>query len=316
MQEPVVFANMLKNNNEITPEDKKIKAINLVSKAGNVTVMIGAKGKGKTATVFWMIEYLLKRKVQVYWYGYSKAIMRIYPQVIQTFDIKKVKNGILFVDEAAVFTSARNAMTTEQKEKVAHIFTCRHSDYSVVYVSQTFRIDITILNTMDVLWFKPFFNMDFDREEAQDKFSKTYEYLRPVMECENLVINCQENNAWFFENDLPRRWCEELSKPFARIEEEAEAIEYMGMLAEADMKPREMNMWMMQRGWNMNKIRERIEAEEGISAKKEKLKGVPGVSICYRCGSLRLTGKGIRKGKQRLECMDCGASGYEEKFSP
>lgn len=314
MQEPVVFANMLKNNNEITPGQRKDNAINLVATPGNVTVMIGAKRHGKTATVFWMIEYLLRKKIWVYWYGFSKAIERKYPDVIQTFDLKKVRNGVLFVDEAAVFTSARNAMTNDQKEKVSQIFTCGHSDYSVVYVSQTFRIDITILNTMDVLWFKPFFQMDFDREEAQDKFSKTYEYLRPVNKRENLVINCQENNSWFFENDLPRRWDDTLSKPFARIEEEDEAIRYLQMLIEAGMSQRESKMWMLQRGWNLDNLMKRITSINDINDKKDKLRGIP-VNICFKCGSLSITGKGMRKGKQRLECLECGASGYEEKFT-
>jgi hypothetical protein len=259
MDEPVVFANMLKNNNEITEEERKDLVIELVATPGNVTVMIGAKRHGKTATVFWVIEELLRQKKRIYWYGFSPIIKKLYPQVIQTFDLKKVENGVLIVDEAAVFTSAKKGMTTEQQEKMAQIFTCGHADYSVVYISQTFRIDITILNTMDILWFKPFFQMDFDRETARDKFSDTYEYMRPVSKDENMVINCQENNSWFFTNELPKLWCDALSKPFSRIHSRDDADNYLRMLVEAGMSERECKMWLLQRGWSMEEILKKPE---------------------------------------------------------
>lgn len=316
--EPVTFANMLKNNDEISSSDRKDSAISLVSTSGNVTVMIGAKRWGKTGTAFWVIEELISRGVTVFWYGYSPTIAKLYPQIIQTFDIKRVKNGVLIVDEAAVFSSARNAMTTEQKEKVAQIFTCGHSDWSVIYISQTFRIDITILNTMDVLWFKPFFQMDFDREQARNKFSDTYEYMRPVYKDENLVINCQENNAWFFTNELPKLWCDALSKPFSRLETRDEAVKYLKLLTEAGMTKREIKTWVSQRGWDAEEL-----VEDAISSAKGEQKarvleemGLKDTPICSACQSIRITGKGFRNGRKRLECLDCGHSGYEETFKP
>ena len=321
MNEPVIFANMLKNNNEIAANEREELAIDLVATSGNVTVMIGAKRHGKTATAFWMIEELLRQGKRVYWYGFSPAIARIYPEVIQTFDLKKVENGILFVDEAAVFTSAKKGMTSEQQEKMAQIFTCGHADYSVVYISQTFRIDITILNTMDVLWFKPFFQMDFDRETAKDKFSETYEYMRPVSRDENMVINCQENNSWFFTNELPKLWCEALSKPFSRIREKEQALSYLKMLIEAGMSQRETKMWMMQRGWDMEELLTEIADESDGKLKKidKELKDIPGVMRCPKCGSISdLEGKGWRETKEgrkhRMKCYKCGHSGYDETF--
>ena len=314
--EPVQFANMLKNNNEINAHDRKEIVLSLVSTSGNVTVMIGAKRWGKTATCFWIIEELLSKGVRVFWYGYSPDIARIYPSVIQTFDIKKVEGGVLVADETAVFSSSRDSMTTEQKDRVKQIFTCGHSDWSVIYITQTFRIDITILNTMDILWFKPFFQMDFDRETAKGKFSDTYEYMKPVYKDENLVINCQENNSFFFTNELPKHWCPALSKPFSRLKTREEAVHYLKMLVESGMPQRETKTWMAQRGWDMQEILEDATKEAVNTKKLDELEalGIKDVKVCPECGSIRTAGKGMRAGKHRIECLDCGKSGYEDAF--
>lgn len=315
MEKPVILANMLKNNYRLTPTERKEKVLDLVAMAGNVTVMIGAKRWGKTCTAFWMIEAFLAMGIKVYWYGYSAAITKLYPRVVQTFDIKTVKDGVLFIDEAAVFNAATDFAQREQKDKMKQIFTSGHNDYSTVYISQTFRINILILNAMDVLWFKPFFNMDFDREKAQDMFSDTYEYMKPIRKDENMVINRQENNSWFFTNELPAKWCDALSKPFARLKDKEEALHYMGMMGEAGMPQREMETAMKQRGFDINDIlgESSLQDMQAAQHKRKQLEGTD-LMLCDKCGLMRIEKKELRKGKQIYRCADCGRTGPLERF--
>jgi len=107
---------------------------------------------------------------------------------------------------------------------------------------------------MDILWFKPFFNLDFDRKEAKDKFSETYEYMKPVTKDENMIVNVQENNSWFFRNEPPKLWCDGLSKPFSRIHDMEIGRRYLMKLKEVEMTDREMKAWLRQRGLTLEMI--------------------------------------------------------------
>lgn len=288
IKEPAIVANMLKNNQAMTDMEKMDKVMDLVSTPGNVTVMIGAKRHGKTATAFWAIDLLLDMGKKIIWYGYSQDIAKHYPQLTQTFNTKKVEDAVLVVDESAIIADALDFAHKEQKDRMKLIWVSGHSDYSTIYISQTFRINVKILNAMDIIWFKPFFNMDFDRVEARDKFSETYEYLKPVRKNENLVIDRQTNNSWFFENDLPAKWCDGLSKPLRKLKTREDAMKYLHILEDAKMSKREIRMMLAMRGIEVDDI--------GPGRKDESL-------TCPKCGWTAY-GHGERKGKMRYRCTN------------
>ena len=312
---PVIYANLLINNISLMESERVRKSVELVATAGNTTVMIGAKRFGKTCTATWMIENWLSEGIKVFWFGYSPIIRKCYPQIIQTFNIRKVENGILIIDEAAVHDPSRGFMGKEQSDRMAQIFTQGHSDYSSIFISQTFRVDIRILNTMDVLWLKPFFQLDFDREQAGAFFTEAYEYIRPIQKNENLVINCQENNSWFFSNGLPDKWCDELSKPFARIKLKDEATEYLKMLLESGISQKETDSWLKQRGWTIKELlgEETPEAAgkdpfNKSTRGKQSLQGKEGIKLlqCPKCKSTEYMRQGFYGKVQKYRCKDCG----------
>lgn len=272
---PVIFAYILRNSYLMSEWERWDKVMSLVTKPGNLTVMIGAKRHGKTAVTFKIIEDILARGLVPFWYGFSPVVKRYYPEVPQILEIEKAENGVIITDEAAIVDPAGKHQTNAQSERMSLIWTTGHRDCALIYISQTFGVDIRILRAMDLIWFKPFFDMDFDRVQANRFFNDAFEYIRPITKTENLIINYQQGHeAWMINNDVPRRWNDALSKPFSLLKGREEALEYVALMENAGITrgnkatEREFYSMMLQRGWNRANLDQLIGRREKIVPRK------------------------------------------------
>lgn len=258
LEDPVFFATLININMEI-PEEEKINAVvEKILHEGIITVLIGGKRMGKTAVGYWLLELLLKKESEkeIYWYGYSPGLKRIYPEIKQTLKLNELENALLLFDETLLTMMGRDAMTSESKERVRILPTIGHRDVSVIFMTQSLRIDPMILNMADALWFKPFFALDlgFEREDTNRRFKKILKFILPKQKEQNLFYDMHTNETYIFDNQLPERWCEELSKPFSKISSLQQAKEYFSMMEDAGFSDREIMIFLAQRGWDYNDV--------------------------------------------------------------
>jgi hypothetical protein len=268
---PVIFAYILKNSYIMSEWERWDKVMGLVTTPGNLTVMIGAKRHGKTAVTFKIIEDVLARGITPFWYGFSPVVKKYYPEVQQILEIEKAEKGVIITDEAAIVDPAGKHQTNTQSERMSLIWTTGHRDCALIYISQTFGVDIRILRAMDLIWFKPFFDMDFDRVQASRFFNDAFEYIRPITKTENLIINYQQGHeAWMIDNTVPQRWNDELSKPFSLLKSREEALEYITLMENAGIMrgnkatERDFYSMLLQRGWNRARLDQLIGKRERI----------------------------------------------------
>lgn len=250
LDDAVFTANLIKLNYTLSESEKINKVIEMLCHEGYITVELGAKRHGKTAGFWWFVEQALQLKIKVVWYGYSSIVRNIYPEVDQVLDLTKIEKCVLGYDEVLLSMLGRDAMTTDSKDKIRQLPTIGHRDASVIFMSQSLRVDPMILNLCDAIWFKPFFAMEYDRDTF-NKMKRVVRHIMPKHKDENILYDMHTSETIIFRNPLPARWSEDLSKPFKRIQTKKEAEEYYEMLLDAGFSQRETDIMLKQRGWRI-----------------------------------------------------------------
>jgi hypothetical protein len=255
LRDPIAFANTIKISFKYSESQTRQLVISKICKEGTVSIMMGAKGHGKTVCAFWIIEqtHLQYPDKKIYWFGYSDAIKKHYPYVIQTFDFLELQeNFILIVDESAILVNSRNSMSKGNKEKMSHLPTIRHCGGAIIFITQSGkRIDITIFEMADIIWFKPFFVFDFDDRVPLPAYLK---YMMPLEKEDNMVHELETGVNYVFKSGLPSIWNDALSKPYTPIKTNEEAVKYYDDLVKAGFKKEEIITMMIVRKVNPNRF--------------------------------------------------------------
>ena len=250
---PTFFANLVKMNYEM-PEEKRIQKIfDKILNEGMITIILGGKRQGKTAVTTWLMEQLESygKGKKIYWYGFSPVMAKYFPKVIQTMNLKELEDGVLIYDETMLTFLGRDAMTADAKDKVKMLPTIGHRNMSIIFLTQTTRIDAIILNLANSFWFKPYSSLDFDKERGgQKKLFYLLRYFLPKQKFENTFFDMDTNETYMFKNPLPQRWDDALSKPFSLIKNKKEAKKFYQMMVDAKLSDREIKIFLSQRGWD------------------------------------------------------------------
>ena len=254
LKNPIGFAYVIKYNYEY-PEQQRIRlVIEKIAKEGSLTIMIGAKGFGKTSTAVWLLEKIhsLFPKKKLYWFGYSEGIEEYYPYVNQTYSLTAPEdNSFLVCDEGSLAFFSRDFMTREQKARIKELPTLRHRGLSVLIISQfSTSLDVDLFLLSDYIWFKPYFVSDFDQRLNLPKWLA---YCLPHQPQENLVYDMNLECIYTFKNPLPSRWNEKLSKPFSKLKSKEEALEFAGKLKKIGFSDREIFDLCRIRGFDLEK---------------------------------------------------------------
>jgi len=300
-----LYASFLFNNYEC-PENIKIERVKgIISTDGVSTIIIGSRGAGKTCASIWIAEKLLNEGRKVYWYGYNEGLEKEYPEIMQNFDWHSFKEGTIIFDEAAMYMSARESMTIEARERVKNFATIRHKDQSLIYIVQNIMdLDVSCFRNSTLIWFKstPLSNM-FERREKDIKIPLLFKYIIPqiskIQYKLNAIYNKETDEVITFENDKPRNWTEEISKPYKNVDAE-KAIKIFFQMQEDNIPIKIISTALTGYGWPLHKLQPYLQTEN--------LK----IPVCPRCNSINYQNWGTRDGLQRYKCNSCGHT-FQEK---
>ncbi len=254
LKDPVSLANTIKLNYEVSEEQRRRNIVSNIIKEGTLTILIGAKGHGKTTSVIWLAEYIHANfDKNICWFGYNPAIAKHYPYIEQTYDFKTLpENCILLFDEASIFLDSRDSMSKTSKDRLKNLPTMRHRGISIIFISQSAQsIDVKLFLLCDFIWFKPYFASSFDNRLNLPSY---IHYILPQNKNENLVIDMSNQTNVVFQNGMPSTWSDELSKPFSRITNMKDARKLYDSLLMAGFEEREMRNMLEIRGINFDDI--------------------------------------------------------------
>jgi len=303
---PILLANFLKINYETSESERISKIIREISKEGMLTIMLGAKRFGKTAASIWLAEQLIRMEKKVYWFGFYPHLKKVYPEIRQVLDLRKIDDGTVIFDETLIMMFGREAMVREIRDRVKALPTMGHRGMSIIFISQSLRIDALIKDLADFLWFKPLFTYSIFDSGLRD-VDQMVKYMLPFNKWENLVLNLHTQEPYIFSNPLPEKWDDDLSKPFSRLESRDEALEFFDKCRKA-FSEREAVLMLEQRGWKLEELLSPTDKVE-LSVKKS-IKNME-MMRCPECGSMDYIYWGQRTSKtkgvgRRYRCNRCG----------
>jgi hypothetical protein len=188
----------------------------------SVIVILGGRGKGKSALGYRLLEYLRwtaspyvvglpgnARKLLPDWVGMAVSLEDVPPK------------AIILVDEAYMPYHARSSMAAEAKAMSQMVNLSRQREQTLIFVSQEARqVDKNVASSANVVVFKDLgiLQLEFDRRElnkiatqAKQAFSTVHGDKRRYA-----YIYAPDNDFMgLVENSLPSFWNEKLSHVFA-----------------------------------------------------------------------------------------------------
>lgn len=229
---------------------KKIERIQrMIAKAlGEIWVIMGRKGGGKTATLYWILEQAHKAGRECCIAGPPQKIPSWCQRVMDP--AAAPENSVVGVSEAGIQYSARSSMRSGQRDALSILPVLRHSGRLIIAETQHSRIlDINFLRLMDCIILKPEPMYHFDE---RNPMSKVMEVLKPQNPKETLFFN----GPWFTlirHQPLPDCWSNELSMPYKPIHDEGEALRFAEDLIDQDYPLGEIRRIMIARSFNRPK---------------------------------------------------------------
>jgi hypothetical protein len=188
----------------------------------SVTVILGGRGKGKSALGYRLLEHL-RWTASPYVVGLPENARKLLPDWVgMAASLEDVPpKAIVLVDEAYIPYNARSSMVAEAKTMSQLVNLSRQREQTLIFVSQEARqVDRNIASSANVVIFKDLgiLQLEFDRRElgkiavqAKQAFvgingdKRTWSYIfAPESDFMGLV-----------ENSLPSFWSEKLGHIFA-----------------------------------------------------------------------------------------------------
>lgn len=198
----------------------------LATSEGKVILVIGARESGKTATVTYLAEKLAERKARKICYVVDPH--QPYPPFAQPVSNPKESppNSLCIMDEAALRYSSRTSMFGNQQRALALLFTLRHSGRNFIYITQRAEeIDVKIRRQLDAIIAK----RQSQLIRGKNPISEFLEVITPRTQ-EGTLFWTDYWHHFIRHTPLPECWTEELSKSFAPISDEHEAIQIAAVM--------------------------------------------------------------------------------------
>ena len=187
-----------------------------------LVVVLGGRGEGKSAFVYWLVEgfrysltpYVVgfpenKKSLLPDWMGIEQKLGDVPP------------GSIIIVDEAYLSYHSREWQKTENKKICALLNQSRQNNKTIIFIAQQGRqIDIDIVSSADVLVVKNpgMLQPKFDRPEFRGLLKEAQQAFRSIkgdVRRWSYVYSKNTSQARLMENDLPTFWGPELSNVYA-----------------------------------------------------------------------------------------------------
>lgn len=244
----------------------------LTTSDGKVILVIGARDSGKTATVTFLAEKLAERKARKICYVVDPH--QPYPWFAQPVSNPKESppNSLCIMDEAALRYSSRTSMFGNQQRALALLFTLRHSGRNFIYITQRAEeIDVKIRRQLDAIIAK----RQSQLIRGKNPISEFLEVITPRTQ-EGTLFWTDYFHHFIRHTPLPECWTDELSKSFAPISDEREAIQIAAVMFKEGCAWSEIFMHLAGRSVSMPEYKI-VEGVERLLAGRETAK--PEVSV-------------------------------------
>jgi hypothetical protein len=191
---------------------------NIYDSDSKIGVILGSRGKGKTAFGVKFLENVYaKKKKRCYAMGFSKEEMPLWINVVKNINDLK-NNSFVLIDEGGILFSSRNFMSSANKLLGELMLIARHKNLSILFISQnSSNLDINILRQADFLVLKPssLLQKEFERKIIQKIYDKAEKNFKKFSEDKGLTHIYSGDFKGFVSNDLPSFWGEKISKGFS-----------------------------------------------------------------------------------------------------
>lgn len=202
------------------PDIQKIATIRkkISESAGEIWIIAGKKGSGKTATGYWLLEqaHAMGRKCCVA--GPRQYVPKWVKRV--PHPAAAPDDSVVFVVEAGMQFAARTSMYGDQRDALSILPVLRHSGRLIIAETQHTRIiDVNFLRMLDMMVLKqePFF-----KKSERHPIMNILDILKPKKVWETLFFK----DDWFTllqHQDKPKCWSKKLELSYAPIRTEKEA---------------------------------------------------------------------------------------------
>jgi DNA-binding CsgD family transcriptional regulator len=198
------------------------KWLNLI-KHPCVVLILGSRGKGKSALGYRILEYHRWGARKIYVVGLPREARKILPDwigMVACLDDAPV-NSIVLVDEAYIPYHARSGTTVEAKAMSRAINLSRQREQTIIFVTQESRqIDKNIVSSPNLVVYKDpgMLQLKFDRRELKELATQANQAFTTISGDKRKWSFAYDQNSDFtslIENSLPTFWNEKLSHVFA-----------------------------------------------------------------------------------------------------
>ena len=198
------------------------KWLNLI-KHPCVVLILGGRGKGKSALGYRILEYHRWGARKIYVVGLPKEARKILPDwigMVACLDDAPV-NSIVLVDEAYIPYHARSGTTVEAKAMSRAINLSRQREQTIIFVTQESRqIDKNIVSSPNLVVYKDpsMLQLKFDRRELKELATQANQAFTTISGDKrkwSFAYDQDNDFTSLIENSLPTFWNEKLSHVFA-----------------------------------------------------------------------------------------------------
>jgi len=190
---------------------------NLFDSESKIGIVLGARGKGKSALGIKLIENIYaKTNRKCYAMGFKAEDLPFWIEAFE--DISSIKeNAFVLIDEGGILFSSRKSMTKANQLLSELILVARHKNLSILFISQnSANLDVNILRQADYLLLKPssLLQKDFERKKIKDLYEQVKYDFEVYREYKGLTYVYSDDFQGFVNNPLPSFWNVKISKSF------------------------------------------------------------------------------------------------------
>ncbi len=207
------------------PVTKLQKSMDLYLGDGQVQLVFGGRGSGKTASILFFVEQLYLKQYykenEIFWVGLPNN--KLPEWITYSPSIEDCpEDSLIIQDETGVQYSSRNFAQKNNKDLGQLLMVARHQHKNIIFITQyTASVDIEVVRQASFSLIKrnAIFQATTEREGI---FKSVVEFMMPQIKPECLIVS--DSELMTIKVPLPSFWSDDISRFYRKIKNEDEAI--------------------------------------------------------------------------------------------